>query len=121
MPGKLRVDDLVAAVGLPLDEVGEAVPVPVDEAGLEDDVGTVADRVLGLARGALPVAVVEVDLDDLAACGAQALQVARLVLESLAMDELGLPVDVLRPRELAPLDAQGEGGGVRARQPFGEI
>ena len=44
---ELRVDDLVAPVGLALDEVGEPAPVAVDEAGLVDHVGAGAHRLLG--------------------------------------------------------------------------
>ena len=60
--GELGVDDLVAAaVGAALDEVREPAPGAVGERGLVDDIGAVVDGLLGLAGGALPVAVVEVD------------------------------------------------------------
>ena len=55
---ELRVDDLVAAVRLPLDEVGEPAPVAVDEARLVDDVGAGAHRLLGRARGGVEIPVV---------------------------------------------------------------
>jgi len=69
-PRKLRVDDLVGAFWEALDEVREPAPRPVPEASLVDDVGGLLDGGLGLAGSALQVAVVEVDLRDLAPFGA---------------------------------------------------
>ena len=61
---ELRVDDLVGAVRVALDEVGDPTPAVVLEAGLVDDVGcAVADRRLGLGRG--------LGLDDALALGAE--------------------------------------------------
>ncbi len=64
--GELRVDRLVGAVGLPLEEVGLTPRQrAVGEDALVDDVDAGADRLLGLARRALPVEVgLERDLDD---------------------------------------------------------
>ena len=52
VPRELRVDDLVAPVGLPLDEVRLPQPPAVGEDGLVDDVRAVAQR--GLRLGSRP-------------------------------------------------------------------
>ena len=78
VPRELRVDDFVGAVPLADDEVREPAPVAVDEAGLVDDVGAGAERLLGLARRTLPVpvGVGELDLDDVTPLVAEPLEVA---------------------------------------------
>ena len=79
------------------------------------------DGRLGLAGGALEVAVVESDLDDVAALGAELVEVAPLVLLALAADEVGVEVDPIGPLELAARDGQLERRQVRAGQERVEV
>src|SRR5206468_3671551 len=85
--------EVVGPRGSALEKVREPAPAVGGEATLVDDVVLGgADRVLGYARGALEVAVVEMDLEDRAAIVAELAQVARLVLLALRLDEVCLPV-----------------------------
>ena len=105
MARELGVDHLVAAVGLPLDEVGEAAPCAVDEARLVDHVRAGPNRGLGRACAGLEVAGV-LDREHAAAIGDQLREVAGLVLVALALDEVGLGVLVRRLLELATRDGE---------------
>ena len=92
----------------------------VEEGGLVDDVAPGAHRLLGLARGALPVpfAVVagDLDRDDVAPVGEQLREVSALVLLPLAPDQLGLSVLDVRLDELAARDLELELRQVLARE-----
>ena len=79
-------------------EVGDAAPAVVREDALVDDVDAGAHRLDGALLRGLPVEVVELDLGDRLALGAQVLEVGPLVLEPLAEDQLGLLVLDLRLR-----------------------
>ena len=98
---ELRVDDLVAPVGLPLDEVGEPAPAAVDEARLVDHLVTRAHRLLCYPGRDVEIPVVR-DLRDFAPPRLQRREVSRLVLVALALDEVGLRILVGRPLELVP-------------------
>ena len=126
---ELRVDDLVAPVRLPLDEVGEPAPAAVDEAGLVDHVGAGAHRLLGRAGGGIEIPVVR-DRDDVAPVGEQRREVGGLVLVALALDEVGLRILVGRPLELVPRNrelelrqvlALEERVQVRGREPLRQV
>ena len=120
--GELGVDDLVSvAVGAALDEVREPAPGAVGERGLVDDVGSVVDGSLGLAGGALPVAVVEGDLGDVAPLGLEPGQVGGLVLVPLAPDEVSVRVVPPGLVELAASDRELERGQMLARQEGVEV
>ena len=119
--GELGVDDLVGAVGEALDEVGEPAPGAVGERGLVDDVGAVVDGSLGLAGGALPVAVVEVDLGDRAPVRLEPGEVGGLVLVPLAPDEVSVRVVPPGLVELAASDRELERRQVLARQEGVEV
>ena len=106
-PRELRVDDLVRAVGLALDEVGAPAPAVVLERRLVDDVGPVAQRLLRRAHRDVPVAV-ERDLDDVAPGSAKRLEVRGLVLLALPADEVGVRADPVRLVELAARDRELE-------------
>jgi hypothetical protein len=123
-PGELRVDDLVAAVRLPLDEVRQPAPLPVHERGLVDDPGAGGERSLGLAGRPLPVPVAlvaERDLDDVAPRVAQPLEVTRLVLVPEPLDEIPLRIRDLGPRQLAARDPKLELRQVRAGDPGRQV
>ena len=120
--GELRVDDLIAgAVREAFDEVGEPAPGAVGKDGLVDDVGSVADGLLSLPRGAHPVAIVEGDLGDAAPIGAELSQVGGLVLLSLTPDQVGVRVEPERLLQLAASDRDLERGQVLARQERVEV
>src|SRR5207245_1204010 len=79
-PRDLRVDGLVAPVRRPLDEIREPTPVSVDEDGLIDDRRVGAHRLLGPARGTVPVEVrPELDLLDV---GPERVEVSELMLRT---------------------------------------
>ena len=108
VPRELRVDDLVAPVGLPLDEVRLPQPPAVGEDGLVDDVRAGAQRGLGLGRVGGP--------NDLAPLLFEASEVGVLPLLTLAANEVGVRVvpprlgDLLRARRRA-----GASSGARTR------
>ncbi len=108
-------------VSTPLEEVGEPAQVAVDQARLVHHVGLAgADRAGGLAGGGVPV-VLEPDLGDDLSRLAKLREVPRLVLLALAPDQASLRIVDLRPRELTALDAELQGGGVRAREPLRKV
>ena len=113
--GELRVGDLVGAVRLPLEEVGDPAPAGgVEEDGLVDDVGAVAHRLLGGGGRGLPVAV-ELDAGDVEAVGLERGEVGSLMLLALAADEVALRVVALGPPS-SPR-AAASSSAVRCRTP----
>ena len=114
--GELGVGDLVAVgaeVGGPIDaeeEVGVAAQPVAEEGRLVDDVGTGAQGLLGLDGGGLQSGAGAVigkrDLDDLPALGLQRLEVASLVLVSLASQQLRISTPVGRIPNLPPSTSQ---------------
>ena len=123
--GELRVDGLVAAVGLPLEEVGEAAPLPVGQVRLVDHVGRAgADRLLGQPLrlvGVEPLVVVGGDPDDRAPLGLEPRQVGGLVLVPLAEDEVAVRRLELRLDDLAARRSERERRQVRAGEVVREI
>ena len=95
VPRELRVDDLVPAVGLEFEEVSASSPARRGvKDGLVDHMGGASpNQPLGVGRVAR--------LDDVSAQGAERGEVSRLVLLTLAPDEVGLRVIDQRPRELS--------------------
>ena len=123
---ELRVDGLVAAVGLLLEEVAEAAPLSVGQVRLVDDVCRAgADRLLGQPLrlvGVELLVVVGGDPDDRAPLGLEPRQVGGLVLVPLAEDEvavrrLELRLDDLaaRRRDARASSGAGRRGGSRGR------
>jgi len=96
VPGELRVERLVRPRAErrrrlhPHQEVRDAAPPVADERRLVDDVDARAQRSERLLAGALPVAVLELDLGDGQPSLTELLEVSALVLEALPKDELGL-------------------------------
>ena len=122
---ELRVDGLVRAVRLALEEVGEPAPGAVREVRLVDDLRLAgADRLLGDAArllGVEAVVVVGRDADDAPAVGLEPRQVRRLVLVALVADEVAVRVVDERPLELAALHAELELRQVRAGEVVPEV
>ena len=110
---ELRVDGLVAAVGLLLEEVAEPAPRPVGQVRLVDDVCRAgADRLLGQPLrlvGVEALVVVGRDPDDRAPLGLEPREVGGLVLVPLAEDEVAV-----RRLELRLDDLTARGGEARA-------
>jgi len=104
---ELRVNNLVAPVGLPLEEVGESAPAALDEAGLVDHLSAGAHRRLGRTSRGVEVPVV-CDLRDLAPLRLQRREVGGLVLLALALDEVGLRVLAGGPLEVVAGDGELE-------------
>jgi hypothetical protein len=107
VPRKLRVDDLIASIRLPLCEIGEPAPAVVDEAGLVDDLGAGSHRRLGRPGSGVEIPIVR-DRDDLAAGSNECREICRLVLFALASDEVGLRILVVGPRELVSRNGELE-------------
>ncbi len=122
---ELRVDGLVRAVGQPHEEVGEPAPRAVREVGLVDDVGFRApDGLLGRAASLVGVevlVVVGLEAQDAEPVRLKPREVRSLVLVPLPHDDLPVRVDDVRPRELAPLNAQLELRQVRAGEMVRQI
>jgi hypothetical protein len=95
VPSKLRVDDLVTAIGPTLEKVSAPCPAGgIVEDGLVDHVASAAsDEPLGVGR---------VDwLDDVPAGRAKRSEISRLVLFALAPDQVGLRIVDVGSCELA--------------------
>ena len=105
---ELGVEGLVGAVRLKDDEVREPPPLAVDERGLVDHLAAGAHGVLGLASGALPIPVADVDRDDVASVRDQLLEVDLLVLLALPSDERSLRILCARLNPLTASDLEFE-------------
>ena len=88
--GELRVERLVGAVRLAEEEVGDAAPPVAHEDALVDDVDPAPHRLDRALLCRLEVELVELDLGDRLALGAERLEVGALVLEPLAEDQITL-------------------------------
>ena len=115
---ELRVDGLVRAVRLALEEVREPAPGAVGEVRLVDDLRLAgANRLLGEPPrlvGVEALVVVGRDADDRAPVGDEPREVRSLVLVALAADEVAVRVVHVRPLELAALHLQVQVRQVRA-------
>ncbi len=115
---ELRVDGLVRAVRLALEEVREPAPGAVGEVRLVDDLRLAgANRLLGEPPrlvGVEALVVVGRDADDRAPLGDEPREVRGLVLVALAADEVAVRVVHARPLELAALHLQVQVRQVRA-------
>ena len=80
-----------------------APPLAVEERRLVDDVGAGRHRVAGGGRGGAQVVVglADLDADDGTTGGVEGDEVALLVLEALATDDVELGIDSIGPDELA--------------------
>ena len=88
--GELRVERLVGAVRLAEEEVCDAAPPVAHEDALVDDVDPAPHRLDRALLRRLEVELVELDLGDRLALGAERLEVGALVLEPLAEDQITL-------------------------------
>ena len=122
---ELRVDGLVRAVRLALEEVREPAPGAVGEVRLVDDLRLAgANRLLGEPPrlvGVEALVVVGRDADDRAPLGDEPREVRRLVLVTLAADEVAVRVVDVRPLELAALHLQVQVRQVRAGEVRREV
>ncbi len=112
-PGELRIERFVAPgaeLRGPIDleqEVRTPPPPSVDEGRLGDHLGAFAHGLRGARGGGREVPrLAELDLDDRAALGPQALEMGALVLRALAGEELGLLVGDVRAGTLAARDLE---------------
>ena len=122
---ELRVDRLVAPVGLQLEEVARTRATAVGEVRLVDDVRRAgADRLLGQPSslvGVEALVVVRRDPDDRAPLGLEPRQVGGLVLVPLAEDQVAVRRLELRLDELPARGRERERRQVRAGEMGREV
>ena len=116
---ELRIEHLVHALVGAHQEIRPAAPATVDEHALVDDIDAFFDGLPCHLRCLLPAAI-DVDLTDVQAVRAQALQIGRLVRVALLVQQPGL-LGQLRPRQLAASDLQPQRGQVLTRQIAREV
>jgi hypothetical protein len=113
-PRELRVDNLVRAVRLKLEEVGKPAPVLADERRLIDDRCAAPDRLLGRYKSCIPTNLARItDLDDLSV---ELGGVGSLVLIALPPDEIGVRIRSKWPLDPFSRNLQFERRQVRARK-----